>query len=73
MTPTSNPAHITVPAAGFSARSAVRELRRRDTQARITLVAPRAELHYLPGVIQIPCGLRTRADLTVPLGTSCGA
>jgi sulfide:quinone oxidoreductase len=29
----------------------VRELRRRDTQARITLVAPRAELHYLPGVI----------------------
>jgi sulfide:quinone oxidoreductase len=30
-------------------------------------VAPRAELHYLPGIIWIPSGLRTRADLVVPL------
>lgn len=61
------PARITVLGAGFGALSTVRELRRRDARAEITLVAPRAELHYLPGIIWIPSGLRTRADLVVPL------
>ena len=32
------------------------------------MIGPRAELHYLPGTIWIPSGLRTRADLVVPLG-----
>lgn len=59
--------HITILGAGFGALSSVRELRQRDRHARITLIAPRAELHYLPGSIWIPSGLRTRADLTVPL------
>jgi sulfide:quinone oxidoreductase len=45
----------------------VRELRRRHADVDITLVAPRAELHYLPGIIWIPSGLRSRADLVVPL------
>ena len=67
MTSRSDPARITVLGAGFGALSTVRELRRRDRDARITLVAPRAELHYLPGIIWIPSGLRTRADLVVPL------
>lgn len=67
MRPALDPAHITVLGAGFGALSTVRELRRRDAGARITLVAPRAELHYLPGIIWIPSGLRTRADLVVPL------
>ena len=67
MTSSSDPARITVLGAGFGALSTVRELRRRDGTARITLVAPRAELHYLPGIIWIPSGLRTRADLVVPL------
>jgi sulfide:quinone oxidoreductase len=67
MTSRSGPARITVLGAGFGALSTVRELRRRDGTARITLVAPRAELHYLPGIIWIPSGLRTRADLVVPL------
>jgi sulfide:quinone oxidoreductase len=58
---------ITVLGAGFAALSAVRELRRRDAGAEITLVAPRAELHYLPGIIWIPSGLRTREQLVVPL------
>lgn len=62
-----DPARITVLGAGFGALSTVRELRRRDREARITLVAPRAELHYLPGIIWIPSGLRSRADLVVPL------
>ncbi len=60
-------ARITVLGAGFGALSTVRELRQRDRDAQITLVAPRAELHYLPGIIWIPSGLRSRADLVVPL------
>ena len=67
MTSGRDPARITVLGAGFGALSTVRELRRRDRGARITLVAPRDELHYLPGIIWIPSGLRTRADLMVPL------
>ena len=60
-------ARITVIGAGFGALTTVRELRKRDAQAEITLVAPRAELHYLPGIIWIPAGLRTREQLVVPL------
>lgn len=60
-------ARITVLGAGFGALSTVRALRQRGCTADITLIAPRAELHYLPGTIWIPSGLRTRADLVVPL------
>lgn len=62
-----SPHRITVIGAGFGALSTVRELRARDRHAEITLLAPRAELHYLPGIIWIPCGLRTREQLVVPL------
>jgi sulfide:quinone oxidoreductase len=58
---------ISVLGAGFAALSSVRALRRRAPQAEIALVAPRAELHYLPGIIWIPSGLRRREDLVVPL------
>ena len=59
---------ITILGSGFGALSAARELRARGCQDAITLISPRAELHYLPGTIWIPSGLRTRADLVVPLG-----
>jgi sulfide:quinone oxidoreductase len=58
---------VTVIGAGFGALSTVRQLRKQDKDVEITLIAPRAELHYLPGIIWIPNGLRTREDLTVPL------
>jgi sulfide:quinone oxidoreductase len=61
------PQRITVIGAGFGALSSVREIRQRDPDVEITLIAPRAELHYLPGIIWIPCGLRTREQLIVPL------
>ncbi len=61
------PLSITIIGAGFGALSTVREIRQRDPHVRITLIAPRAELHYLPGIIWIPCGLRTREQLVVPL------
>ncbi|MFP5485882.1 MAG: FAD-dependent oxidoreductase, partial [Gammaproteobacteria bacterium] len=60
-------ARISVLGSGFGALSAVRELRARGCQTEITLISPRAELHYLPGIIWIPSGLRTREQLIVPL------
>ncbi len=58
---------ITVLGSGFGALSTVRELRARGSKNEITLVSPRSELHYLPGTIWIPSGLRTREQLVVPL------
>lgn len=63
----SQPSRITVLGSGFAALSTVRALRRRDSRADITLLAPRAELHYLPGIIWIPSGLRRREQLVIPL------
>ena len=59
--------HITILGAGFGGLSSVRMLRKQGFRGRITVVAPRAELHYLPGTIWIPSGLRTREQLVVPL------
>ena len=61
-------AHIVVLGTGFGALSTVRALRAGGCTGPITKIGPRAELHYLPGTIWIPSGLRTRADLVVPLG-----
>lgn len=68
MSAPSAPHAITVIGAGFGALAVVRELRQRDASAQITLISPRAELHYLPGIIWIPSGLRTREQLILPLG-----
>ncbi|WP_286851756.1 FAD-dependent oxidoreductase [Hydrogenophaga sp. 70-12] len=57
--------HIAVLGSGFAALTAVRELRRRDRNARITLVAPRAALTYYPSLIWVPSGLRRGADLDI--------
>ena len=61
-------AHIVVLGTGFGALSTVRAVRAGGCTDPITMIGPRAELHYLPGTIWIPSGLRTRADLVVPLG-----
>jgi sulfide:quinone oxidoreductase len=58
---------IVILGAGFAALTAVRELRRRAPQARLTLVAPKAEFVYLPSLIWIPSGLRKGSDLLLPL------
>lgn len=63
----STPQRITIIGAGFGALSSVREICRRDPAVQITLVSPRAELHYLPGIIWIPSGLRRREQLVLPL------
>jgi sulfide:quinone oxidoreductase len=58
-------AHIAILGSGFAALTAVRELRKRDRDVRITLVAPKAELMYYPSLIWVPAGLRHGADLNI--------
>jgi sulfide:quinone oxidoreductase len=58
-------AHIVILGCGFAALTAVRELRRRDREVRITLVAPKAELMYYPSLIWVPSGLRRANDLNI--------
>lgn len=67
MTRAHKPHHIGIIGSGFGALTTVRELRRLGTDAEITLIAPQPELHYLPGSIWIPSGLRCGEDLRVPL------
>lgn len=59
--------HIAVIGAGFAGLTAIRTLRKLDKTLDITLISPKAELHYLPSTIWIPSGLRTREDVVIPL------
>lgn len=59
--------NITIIGSGFAALTSVRELRKRDKSARITVIAPWAEFIFLPSLIWIPSGLRQPGDLRVPL------
>lgn len=58
---------VTVIGAGFAGLTALRQMRKLSKDVELTLISPRAELHYLPGIIWIPSGLRKRDDLVVPL------
>ena len=59
--------NVTVIGSGFAGLTAVRQLRKHDPQCAITLISPRAELHYLPALIWVPSGLRKREDIIIPL------
>lgn len=58
---------ISIIGAGFAALTAVGRLRKADPSAEITLIAPTPEFVYLPGIIWIPSGKRTAADLRIDL------
>ncbi|NNJ98720.1 MAG: FAD-dependent oxidoreductase [Gammaproteobacteria bacterium] len=58
---------ITIIGAGFAGLTSIRQLRRLSKNIEITLIAPRKELHYYPGMIWIPSGLRKREDLIINL------
>jgi sulfide:quinone oxidoreductase len=58
---------LTVIGSGFAAITALRELRARNPQAEITLIAPRPEFVFLPSLIWIPSGQRRPEQLVVPL------
>jgi sulfide:quinone oxidoreductase len=58
---------ITIIGSGFAALSSVREIRKRDALAQITLIAPQAEFIFLPSLIWIPSGLRQPDELRISL------
>ena len=58
---------VTIVGAGFAALTAVQALRNAAAKTDITVVSPRAEFLYYPGLIWIPTGLRTGEDLLIPL------
>lgn len=58
---------IAIIGAGFAALSAARKLRQLDAQTEITLIAPKAELIFLPSLIWIPSGKRKADDLRITL------
>ncbi|MEQ1589333.1 MAG: FAD-dependent oxidoreductase [Gallionella sp.] len=58
---------ISIIGAGFAALSASRKLRALDANAEITLIAPKAELIFLPSLIWIPSGKRKAEDVRIPL------
>jgi len=58
---------ITIVGSGFAALTAVKAVRAGAPRAEITLVSPRAEFIYYPGLIWVPTGLRSGDDLRVPL------
>ena len=59
--------HITIVGSGFGALTAVTSLRETGLSAEITVVSPRPEFIYYPGLIWVPCGLRTGDDLRINL------
>jgi sulfide:quinone oxidoreductase len=58
---------ICILGAGFAALTAARQLRKRLPDAKITMVAPKAEFQYYPSLIWVPTGLRHRKDIVIPL------
>ena len=60
---------VTIVGSGFAALTAVHSLRKAAIGTDITLVSPRAELVYYPGLIWVPTGLRTGEDLRLPLNS----
>lgn len=59
--------HIVIAGSGFAACTAVKTLRKKGFDGKISLVAPRAELFYFPSLIWVPAGRRNLDDLVVPL------
>lgn len=58
---------IVIVGAGFAALTAIQTLRQSRAKFDIALVSRKAEFVYLPGLIWVPCGLRTGEDLRIDL------
>ncbi|NCC27199.1 MAG: NAD(P)/FAD-dependent oxidoreductase [Gammaproteobacteria bacterium] len=58
---------ITIVGSGFAGLTAVQSIRRTAPDAEITLVSPKAEFIFYPGLIWIPCGIRNGEDLRIDL------
>ena len=60
--------NITILGSGFGALTTIRQLRKNNVEADITVISPRRDLHYIPSSIWIPAGLRNAETLKIPLG-----
>jgi len=58
---------ITIVGSGFGGLTAVTTLRKSGLEAQLTVVSPRPEFVFFPGLIWVPCGLRTGEDLRIDL------
>lgn len=58
---------ISIVGSGFAALTAVKNLRKHNIDLEVTVISPKAEFHYLPGSIWIPCHLRKPEDLIISL------
>ena len=58
---------ISVVGSGFGALTAVRTLRKSGLDCKISVISPKAEFIYLPGLIWVPSGLRQADQLRLPL------
>ena len=58
---------VTIVGAGFGALTSLKTLRDRGFQGEITVVSPRPEFVYYPGLIWVPSGLRSGEDLRLDL------
>ncbi|EGV20034.1 NAD(P)/FAD-dependent oxidoreductase [Thiocapsa marina] len=58
---------ITIVGSGFAGLTAVQSIRRTAPDAEITLVSSKAEFVYYPGLIWVPCGIRSGEDLRIDL------
>ena len=60
---------ITIVGTGFAALTAVQTIKEAGIASSVTVVSPRAEFVYYPGLIWVPNGQRTAEDLIIPLKT----
>jgi sulfide:quinone oxidoreductase len=58
---------IAVVGSGFAALTAAQRIRESDPDAAITLISPKPEFVYYPGLIWVPSGIRSGDDLRLPL------
>lgn len=58
---------ITVIGSGFGALTAIRTLRKLDSQVEITVIAPQPVFQFFPSLIWVPAGLRSREDLMIDI------
>jgi sulfide:quinone oxidoreductase len=58
---------ITIVGSGFAGLTAVQSIRSAASDAEITLVSPKPDFIYYPGLIWVPCGIRSGEDLRIDL------
>jgi sulfide:quinone oxidoreductase len=60
---------VSIVGSGFGALTAISSLREADPSLDITVVSPKPEFVYYPGLIWVPSGLRSGEDLRIDLST----